>query len=298
MLFRSRNSVSNGCVLSINPYGRMWDRIAAALRTKLSNYSDPGVSAGDFSGFDSSELPVIHTVILQHINDWYGKPASHPDSIARCVLFMELVNSRHLCRDVLYEWSGSLPSGHPLTSVVNNIYNHVSVRYAWWRMCEEAMRFDKFLDASDYHEQIFASFNENVAYITCGDDNIFSVKENMRDRFCLPVIAQYMSEIGLTLTSETKSSELKYDFRTIKETRFLKRSFYWDTVNLKWLAPLDLASFLDSVYWYKKSNYVSEKDSIFMNVNTALMELSQWTPEMYNRWACIVTGKQIGRAHV
>lgn len=283
-----RNSVSNGCVLAFNPYGRGWDRIAGKLRSKLSSYDDNGVSAGDFKSYDASEHPIVHYIILAFINDWYGKSPDHPDTIARTVLFAEVVNSRHLCKGVLYEWAGSLPSGHPLTAVINNIYNQIAARYAWYRMKDDETEYVDAFNVSDVNLMDLHDFERHVTYITCGDDNIFSVTQCTRSRYNLPVMAMYMSELGLELTSEIKDRELSIDFRPLREVQFLKRSFYWDAKRVKWLAPLDLPSFLDTIYWYRKSPHKTKQQSLFDNCENALLELAQYPPEWYENWSTAI----------
>lgn len=62
----------------------------------------------------------------------------------------------------MYEWNHSLPSGHPLTSIINTIYNQIAFRYCW-------------ILAHDGRTSTLKYFDDHVYVITYGDDNVVNV---------------------------------------------------------------------------------------------------------------------------
>jgi hypothetical protein len=111
-----RINVSTGMAPGICTY-MDWPRVAEHLQQHGGAVFD-----GDFKSFDSSEQPCLHDLILNAINRWYGD--SPENQLARRVLWLELVHSRHIGgvgndQKHIYQWNKSLPSGHPFTTVVN-----------------------------------------------------------------------------------------------------------------------------------------------------------------------------------
>jgi hypothetical protein len=111
--------VVNGMSPGINPYTD-WHLLAEKLQSKGKN-----IFGGDFKRFDASEQPYLFEYILGYINRWYKKSTywCQADETCRNVLWLDLIHSRHLAgvdtkSDILLQWNKSLPSGHPLTTVV------------------------------------------------------------------------------------------------------------------------------------------------------------------------------------
>lgn len=206
MLWYKVNRIENQSAIGVNVYSEEWDY----LGKKLSKFSPAGsrnVGAGDYSKFDGSEKPVVHNHILEIIQEWYS--GTNEDEQIRRVLWLELTNSIHVQGDSLYEWYTSLPSGHPLTATVNTMYNGIAFRYCWLRA---------FNDLPQYKYK----FNDMCYLIALGDDNVFSVHPTVSNLFTEPVVGKYMSELGLTYTSETKDV-VNEKLRALTEVEFLKR---------------------------------------------------------------------------
>jgi hypothetical protein len=237
--------VQNGMAPGINHYTE-WGLLADALNRKGTAVFD-----GDFSRFDSSEQPWIHESILNYINAWYskGKDWKKEDDLVRSILWLDLVHSRHVTGlgnvlDVVMQWNKSLPSGHPLTTIVNSMYSLIAMTACYVNLTGECSMWDH-------------------AYVcTFGDDNITSVDDEMKEVFNQVTVAKAMENLGLVYTSGRKGEEL-VKYLTLGEVTFLKRSFVPDDdednqlvsacPNAEWLAPLDVNSFLYEGYWYKNA---------------------------------------------
>jgi hypothetical protein len=165
---------------------------------------------------------------------------------------------------VIYEWFSGLGSGHPFTIIINTIYNHFNLRYAWYKTIGSLTLFDT-----------------NVYAITQGDDLAYTVSDLFKGRFNDIVISEKVKEIGMTYTNETKDGTL-VALRNITEIEFLKRRFVFDKPENLWIAPLRLQSILKMVDWTKRKH---KNDIVCSNVITAIKELSLHGREVHDNYA-------------
>lgn len=255
-----KNRIDNGIAIGINEYGDEWDYVA----DKLHQFGvQQNVGAGDYHGFDKRQFPIIMQAILEIIQDWYDSKDPEENK-ARETVWLELTNSLHINDGVLMYWFMSLPSGHPLTAIVNCMYNHMCFRICW-----ESIMFDKGWNAE---------FNKNVYLLVLGDDNVYSVKDR-HFGFHEKALAVAMRKLGHIYTPENKdlanhADELRY----IEEVTFLKRSF----IKYRGLyrAPLDLETVMDIPNWIRDgANVYGDTEA---NVKIALEELSLHGIDVYN----------------
>lgn len=274
--------VSNGMAPGINQYTQWFSLVTALQAIGDKNFD------GDFSRFDASEQPWMHEGILVYVNRWYrhNNPLwKEEDDVVRGILWLDLVHSRHVtgCGSALHyvvQWSKSLPSGHPLTTMVNSMYSLISLTGCYVMLTGDAVDMWKH------------------AYIcTFGDDNVSSVDDTVCDKFNQVTVAQCMKEaFGLTYTPGDKSGVL-VPYTTLDNITFLKRSFKVDDAlanrllktcaqPLGWVGPLDFASFLYIPYWYKNTRTAS--DEIITRVEQMLCELSLHPEEAWDKYYPIV----------
>ena len=260
----TKNRILNGSAIGVNPYSKEWNFIANRMNQFGVGKSNMG--AGDYSAYDGSEKPVVHDAILSIINDWYDD--GDINRLIRTVLWAEVVNARHMNRDVFYSAVMSLPSGHPLTALINTMYNAIAFRYCWYRANENSLSSLKH-------------FTENVYTIMLGDDNIYSVSHDFQHVFNDAGLQVWMKEFGLTYTNESKT-EQALDLRKLEEISFLKRKFRFEPRLSNYVAPLDIDVVLEMPYWTRKGHSVSVTES---NVETSIMELALHGEDLYNTWA-------------
>jgi flagellar biosynthesis GTPase FlhF len=254
--------VVNGMAPGLNHYTE-WSKLV----DHLSSFDK--VFDGDYKRFDASEQPWIHSVILAYINRWYklaNDTWKSEDDVVRSVLWLDLVHSRHICGTssslrYVIQWNKSLPSGHPLTTIVNSMYSLITLAGCYVHTVGD---FD---------------FNEHVRVNTFGDDNISSVSDEVCDRFNQVTVAAVMSDLyGLTYTAGHKDSEL-VPYTDLSQCTFLKRGFAPDLDGLvqgspclEWIGPLDEGSFLYEGYWFKNTRHPYE--DLAVRVEHTLCELS------------------------
>lgn len=268
---RIRNGMSPG----VNHYTE-WAELAERLVAKGGKVFD-----GDFSRFDASEQPWVHEAILRTINKWYAQSPDwcEEDDIVRGVLWEDLIHSRHLTglgNQLRYvvQWHKSLPSGHPLTTVVNSMYSLLTLTSCYMKLTG---------DACDMWDHVFIN--------TFGDDNVTGVDDTVADEFNQITVGPVMSSIfGLTYTPGVKDG-VPVAYTDIGCLTYLQRSFLVDDdkeslltncPNVGWVAPLNPKSFLFPAYWYKNTR--DPKFDIAENCKNLVCELALHPRELWNKY--------------
>lgn len=268
--------IDNGIAIGMNVYSSDWDYLGKKLRKFGSN-----VFAGDFSGFDGSETPQFHLAMVEIVNRWYND--SEENQLARTTLWLDMLNSKHITPSgQIYQQTHSLPSGHPLTTIINSLYNHIAFRYCW--VLAHGGRIESVFEFTDY-----------VYLIAYGDDNVLNVHPDKADIFNQRVCIEKMAEIGLTYTSEKKEvTHLVPAFRKLDEVSFLKREFVYDDELKRYIAPLELGVITEMPYWTKVND---ESDFIVRdNLEAAVRELALHEEEVWDKWFPIFenAGRKVG----
>jgi hypothetical protein len=246
------------CV-GINPRSDEWNLLAKLLK-RFSKFV-----AGDFSGFDKRQIAEFLWGCLKIINIWYNDGPQN--SLIREVLWADVVNSIHLFDGCFVQWIKSLPSGHPLTVIINSLIHEMYLQYCYILVNPEGL-----FGLQTYYDLVEAQ--------TYGDDGVYSISDVAIDWFNQRTITQAMSLIGLVFTDEHKSQN-PLPFRKLEEVSFLKRGFRLNYLDGKIVGPLEMATIIEMPFWTKEGPAPDEitKD----NVCTALMELSLHDEDDYDR---------------
>jgi hypothetical protein len=262
----TKNKIYNSSAVGMNPYSLDWHLMCKRF-LKFGTPVTKMTGAGDYSGYDGSEKPKIHWGIFRVLmRILKGKSR---DELIRYVLWYEVVNSRHIFQDMMYDWPSSLPSGHPWTIFINNFYNLFAFRLCW-------------LDLHDGEPSCLIFFDDHVVLVVQGDDNVFTVSFEYRELFTELYLSKAMLKYGLTYTSETKGT-VNNELRPYTAIKFLKRSSRFCEIKRRWVAPLDLHTILEIPMWTKRKDF---DDSIVLsNVDAALRELTLHGEDKFNVWA-------------
>ena len=113
-------------------------------------------------------------------------------------------------------------------------------------------------------------FNENVAMIAYGDDNILSVSNRVKSLFDQAIMTEEFARFGMTYTNELKSDESEW--RELTQVFFLKRGFrFEDSIGL-YVGPLMKASIAECFNWI---HYTQDEFGVIkQNFEMANMEFS------------------------
>jgi hypothetical protein len=246
------------CV-GISPRSDEWNVLAKLLQ-RFSN-----IVAGDFSGFDKRQIAEFLWGCLRIINIWYND--GRENALIREVLWADVVNSIHLFDGNFVQWIKSLPSGHPLTVIINSLVHEMYLQYCYILANPEGL-----FGLQTYYDLVEAQ--------TYGDDGVYSISDVAIGWFNQRTITQAMAAIGLVFTDEHKSQN-PLPFRKLEEVSFLKRGFRRSYIDGKFVGPLEMATIIEMPFWTKEGPAPDEitKD----NVCTALMELSLHDEDDYDR---------------
>ena len=262
-MFLMESRIDSFTAVGVNPYSEEWHILALRLKSKGVK-----VVAGDFSGYDSRQLSVILMTICGMINRWYDDDAA--TQLARTTIFQEVVDSIHISGDTVYQWCSKLPSGHPLTTILNSIQALVLLLLCW-------------MDLNPNDENGLEDFWANVFPMTYGDDNIFNLSDECAPWFNLQTITHSMLKWNQVYTDESKSMDSTIAHKRLEDCTFLKRGFRYDERMRRYVAPLEIESILDMLNWYSESpeRYNTQKT----NVDTALKELSLHDRAVFELWS-------------
>lgn len=260
------NRIENEVAVGINPFGLDWHLLALHLQKKGSK-----VIAGDFSNFDGSLNAQVLYIIRDLINEWYN--GSDEETRVRNVLFEDLVNSIHIHRDNIYQWTHSQPSGNPLTTVLNSLYNSITMRYVFLLCMPEGQRS-------------LSIFDKYVSLISYGDDNCVNISDAIIDHFNQVTITSAYKQMGMTYTDEAKTGVI-IPFRSLSEINFLKRKFTYSNTLKRYEAPLDLDVVLEMCMWVHGD--LDHDRLCASNCNTAYEELSLHPIDIFETWTSTIT---------
>ncbi len=248
-----RTRLQHGGLVGINPFGREWTHIHDALKNKNTQ----GLAAsGDYKQFDKSQ----HQQVLRQLLKAIARrlPGGEIEDKVVNMIIEDTVRSIHLGgdsyrSDVVYQTEGSLPSGHPMTSVLNSMYNMLVFRLVW-------------RDSAPHRDHW--NFRKHVQLYVFGDDNLFA-PDDANISFGLDTMAEGVGKYGLVYTSEEKDGPL-YHLKPLGRCSFLKRGFGQEPDYV--FAPLEEASICDMFNWQRKKT--PEEVHLRQVADAALMEYS------------------------
>jgi hypothetical protein len=253
------NKIINGIAIGTNVFSSDWGVI---FRHLTAVTPDPAKGknfvAADFGDYDASLVHFFMTRIFSRIIDWIGDSDAGNNKI-RWAIANNIIFSIHHNLDEVYGWRGSNPSGCPVTAELNSIYNVFSIHYCFHRLFGRA------------------PLDNDIRYITYGDDELFGIRDGLLPHFDLQKWAGFSAEIGLRITGSDKK-ELT-DFTTIDDCDFLKRKFR--LVKNEIVAPLSFQTLTDMVHWTHSSNVAMELKQRVLN---SIIEASLHGPAAYTAW--------------
>lgn len=257
--------IKNGSSVGINVYSDEWDTLFHELTAAGDN-----VVAGDFSGFDASQVYDIFKCILDYVIQPYYNDGPEMYMIRKNIIWI-IAHSYHIRGDVVYQWSKNMPSGNYLTAILNTLYSLVLIC-----ACYLVLHPTKtLLEAAE-------EYDIHVSAVAYGDDNAMGISDYVIEWFNQQSLAQAMVQFGMVYTPETKD-EQDYLSRTIWDIAFLKRSFRYEPFVDKIVAPLDIDVILEIPMWTKRTYEADE--IVRSNLRVALEELAYHEESVFEFWA-------------
>jgi len=248
-----KNRENLGPQVGINCDSPQWDHLFARLKA-----NSPYGFACDYSAFDSTQDGTVLDAACRVMNDVCR--TSEKDALARATLFNEMYSRLTIVGSKVVLLRRGLASGVSVTAIVNSIVNEIYLRFAWMHL---ARQFARDLISQE-------NFDLFVVAVYYGDDNVVSVKPEVRDWFNLRSIATFLSKYGITMTDAKKNNlEDCEEYDDIENLTFLKREFKIDPQSGFVFAPLEINSIEERPQWTKKKLGPAET---LDNVNSSLRD--------------------------
>lgn len=248
--------------VGINPESMEWSE----LYHKLKKFSDVGF-AGDYKLFDGQADPQIFHLICNVINKWYDDGVEN--ARVRHVLLNEVSHRQTIAMDLVLQIDQGMPSGFPLTVILNCLLNMAYLRLAWLNVAPE--------DKIELHH-----FDEGVMDKVYGDDNILAIKPSILTFYNLTTVSSFLAEHGIILTDNFKQSgALATPCIPVSEFTFLKRGFKpYEQCPLLMLSPLDKDSIEERVMWLHSGG--DDEEVLLENCQTSLKDAAHWGKKYFD----------------
>lgn len=247
--------IKNGVAVGMNVY-QEWEQLVHFMQSKGTR-----VTASDFKSFDASLQRFVLWCIGENIIEWFDDAEN--ETIRR-VIWSHITDAAHIVRNFVFYWSHGLPSGNPITAIVNSIYVLSAKRMAWKITVPAELRY---------------AFDTHIYSIAYGDDNMDNMSDLAIQYFNHDAQAKAFAKLGMTLTSEDKDANTK-PTRLITEVTFLKRSFVHEQG--RWICPIDKLTIEDMVHWVRKNATTNE--TFPMIVSSAFREASLHPKSYYDKY--------------
>lgn len=180
------------------------------LFNHIGKYGWDRAIAGDYAKFDgrmSPDFMLMAFKLLIEIADRSGNYDADDLTIMRGIA-SEITYPTYDYFGTLLQFSGSNPSGHPLTVIVNSLVNSLYMRYVYFKIAADERWFR------------VPRFDAVVALMTYGDDNVMTVKKGY-DAYNHTRIAQEFARVGITYTMADKDAE-SVPYVNLSDASFLK----------------------------------------------------------------------------
>lgn len=212
------------------------------LVERMLEYGDNNV-CGDYAKFGDQLYGRIVEGVFNIIGRWYahnGCDSEEHQNVIQC-LSVETRTAYHLMIDLVYQCIGGMPSGNPLTVVINSMVNSCYIRVAW----------QEIMMSRSLALMPLSCFHENVRIVTYGDDLWLSVKDEVKDDFNAIHLQKFFSRYNIKFTNATKKSEIvPYTSIRDADTTFLKCTFVKHEFRSNlWMARLDRRAVEEICNW-------------------------------------------------
>lgn len=274
MIMKHRGEL--GPQVGINPCSIEW----TALMKRLLATSTMGF-AGDFKNYDRQTPAEFMDMSCDIINGWYDDGPVNAQ--IRKVLMGEAFDRLTIVRGVFLHIDKGLPSGFPLTVIVNSLNNDIYKYYAWLAITtgefvpKLLMDSEKRKDLTPFIPLEKCDNHTDSAYY--GDDNLHAVDPEVSDFFNMRTYGEFLEQHNVMLTDEDKNHwSTAAPLVPMESVSFLKRLFVPYPHSGFYLAPLEKRSIEDRLLWITDSKYMSDAELLHENIQNSLRDAFHWGP--------------------
>ena len=255
------------CAVGINSHGPEW----AELYAHVVKFGIESLVGGDYKHYDQKLAAQLLLAALRILIDL----AKFCDYSCEDIMVMEA-----MCGDLVYAiinfngdliglTEGSHISGNSLTVILNGICGSLNMRcYFYSKLYKNTPN------------EFLADFQEFVALITYGDDNLGSSHSDLD--FTIKGASEFLAEYGQTYTMPDKDSELT-EYLAPEDLEFLKRkNVYHPKLKTSLGALVDKSCFKMLHYYLRdKKCPNTEEYACALNIDTALSEWFNHGEDVY-----------------
>ncbi|DAF42463.1 TPA_exp: replicase [Trillium govanianum cheravirus] len=244
--------------VGINVHGLSWGHLYHKLKAKGNNWAN-----GDFERFDGITPRDVLVGLVVRINTLFRKEGARPmANQVRSALLLAASDRYSIAGEKFYRVTGGIPSGFPLTVIVNSLVNEFFLRFAFKRLVRASLG-----------DRIFTTrqvFEQEVELAVYGDDNLFSVTDRYSSIYNLKTISLFLSQFGVNLKNGQDKDQVDFPpFSCPTTCDFLKRRMVLNEDG-KVLCPLNEESIQGMAHWVRKSSSLG--DATHQNCQTILRE--------------------------
>jgi hypothetical protein len=271
------NHLTNGIALGDNWEG---DDANLITRTCLSlTHGEEAASDGDYQAFDTRHAETSLRAGMRAINKFLAKHSltgkAFKDKIAmdqRKTLENQFSCQVHLRGTIMDTWRTSLPSGHPLTSILNSLLNKAYI------LCALVLENGNDRD-------LLYTFPDFMITRVLGDDNEIVLRSDCKHYLNPGKVARAVALYGHVYTDAEKTGNLTA-LKKYEDCQFLKRTKRFEPLLGKYVAPLDLKSLLEIPLWTKAegSDRVPSIPQAIENLESMLRGLCLHSQEIWDEY--------------
>ncbi len=246
------------CAVGVIAQTREWELFYKKLNRFLNKF------AGDFKKYDKSMCPLVILLcywILIQVNKKSGN-FTEEDVDVMFGIATDTAYPFMLFNGDFVQFFGSNPSGQSLTVIINSLANCLYLRYTYVILYMENVN-----DGKSYYD-IAKTFKDHVELFVYGDDNQGSTDLPW---FNFNNIQRVFASVGITFTPPTKDDST-YEFMTIDEIDFLKRTYRYDKDLDAIVAPLSNDSINKMLTTWVASDTVSPEVQGLSVIGSAIRE--------------------------
>jgi ABC-type oligopeptide transport system ATPase subunit len=225
--------------------------------------------AGDYKNWDGSVSAEEMLDGVDMINRWYEVgDIGHPEHIAqdtvRQMLVYAATHAYVAVGDSIVRKHQGLPSGIPLTAVLNSLINWQRLLCCVQEIYDDSACFPDRLSPQD--------LAENIDLLLYGDDHVVSLAPELRERINFIAVQNKFAEHGIKYTDSRKLGAV-FDFETLAEITYLKRTFV-PYGSHHYIGPLDITSVQRMANWLHENKRIGALDMLACVKNSLKDELA------------------------
>lgn len=232
-----------------------WTRLAERLLSK-----GDAMIAGDYKNWDGSVSAEELYDATADINAFYNDSTENQN--VRHLLVYGATHMWLAVGDTIVRKHQGLPSGIPLTAVLNSLIN--------WRRLSCCIQ--EIYENETGRNLTVDELYDNVDMLLYGDDHVVAMSQDIRNHVNFMKVKETFAQHNITYTDSRKLGN-DFEFEKLSETTYLKRTFV-RYAQIKFIGPLDLTSVLKSANWLHENKRISRMDMLACIKNSLQDELA------------------------